>query len=114
MLSPCCQAPIHEAFGEQLCSACYAVIAPQTIRIGAKRRDIMTWLFPAETGSPPKGEAVFVRVGKRIRRVDKIRGRRMGGAGSTLRASRGRASFDPRSPASSPAKPRRRVPDRRS
>lgn len=75
MLSPCCQAVIHVAFGEPLCSVCYNVIQPPTIRITAKPRDIMAWVFPPEPGQPPKGEYVFVRTGKRIRRVDKIRGK---------------------------------------
>lgn len=85
MLSPCCQSPIYEAFGEQLCSVCYSVIQPVTIRITAKPRDIMAWVFtardrtgkpmPPEPAQPPKGEHVFVRTGKHIRKVDKIRGK---------------------------------------
>jgi hypothetical protein len=76
MLSKCCQAAIFQAYDEAICSACgELVLAPPVVRISAKPRDIMVWLFPAEPGSPPKGEPVFVRVGKRIRRVDKIRGK---------------------------------------
>lgn len=75
MLSPCCGATCYEAFGEMLCSACYVVVEPVTIRITAQRRDILSWLFPAEQGQPPKGEHIFVRNGKRVRRVDKIRGK---------------------------------------
>lgn len=76
MLSPCCQAAVFDAYGEAICSVCgELVLAPPVIRISAQPRDLMTWLFPAEAGSPPKGQQVFVRNGKRVRRVDKIRGK---------------------------------------
>lgn len=83
MLSPCCGAQCYEASGELLCSACYSVIAPVAIRISAQPRDIMAWVFTPRdrTGKPlptepkpPKGADVLVRNGKRIRKVDRIRG----------------------------------------
>jgi hypothetical protein len=35
----------------------------------------MAWLFPAEKGPPPVGEPVFVRQGRRVRMVERVRGK---------------------------------------
>lgn len=73
MLSPCCGATCYEAHGDTVCGACLSVVTLPA-RIAAKR-DLMAWLFPVEPGEPPKRAEVFVRSGKRIRKVDRIRGR---------------------------------------
>jgi hypothetical protein len=74
MHSLCCSAPIHVSLtGEWICMGCGAVIYTRQSRPAT--RDLMAWLFPPEPGAPPRGEPVFVRVGKRIRKVDRIRGK---------------------------------------
>jgi hypothetical protein len=84
VLSPCCGAAVHIVYGEPICSVCHTLVAPVAIRITAQPRDIMAWaLTPRDrTGKPlevppqpPRGEHVLVRNGKRVRKVDRIRGK---------------------------------------
>lgn len=61
-VSSCCRAPIDtDGWGGVLCSRCWAFTVPSQVR-----RDLIGWLFPAETRARPTGEAVFVRYGGKL------------------------------------------------